>query len=226
MANNVLKVNGIAIADIAKINGETDDDIAKLNGEEFAGVTDAHTLISTHTASARATLDITSGIDSTYDVYEFIYTNIHPATDDTHFQFQVETGSDSDYNHPMITTYFQAYNAESGGTPTLAYSGGNDQATSGDGNGVFQNIAKEMGGGSGNDDEAASGILTLYDPSNTTYVKHFTSTSNCYQGGNTSMQALVAGYINTTTAITRVRFKMSSGNIDEGVIKMYGLAKS
>ena len=79
--------------------------------------------------------------------------------------------------------------------------------------------------GNGND-EAASGILTLYDPSNTTYVKQFNSTSNCYQGGNTSMQALVAGYINTTTAITRVRFKMSSGNIDEGVIKMYGLAKS
>ena len=168
---------------------------------------------------------ITSGIDDTYPVYEFHYVNIHPETDDTHFQFQVETDG-TDYDHPMTTTYFQAYNAESGGTPALAYSGGNDQATSGDGNGVFQKIAKEMGGGSGNDDEAASGILTLYDPSNTTYVKHFTSTSNCYQGGNTSMQALVAGYINTTTAITRVRFKMSSGNIDEGVIKMYGLAKS
>ena len=169
-------------------------------------------------ASSSSTLDM--DIQAGYASIEWHYYNIHPATDDTHFQFQVETGSDSDYDHPMTTTYFQAYNAESGGTPTLAYSGGNDQETSGDGNGVFQKIAKEMGNGN---DEAASGILTLYDPSNTTYVKHFTSTSNCYQGGNTSMQAFVAGYIDITTAITRVQFKMSSGNIDAGTIRMYGV---
>ena len=169
-------------------------------------------------ASSSSTLEF--DIPAGYASIEWHYYNIHPATDDTHFQFQVETGSDSDYDHPMTTTYFQAYNAESGGTPTLAYSGGNDQETSGDGNGVFQKIAKEMGNGN---DEAASGILTLYDPSNTTYVKHFTSTSNCYQGGNTSMQAFVAGYIDITAAITRVQFKMSSGNIDAGTIRMYGV---
>ena len=169
-------------------------------------------------ASSSSTLDM--DIQAGYASIEWHYYNIHPATDDTHFQFQVETGSDSDYDHPMTTTYFQAYNAESGGTPTLAYSGGNDQETSGDGNGVFQKIAKEMGNGN---DEAASGILTLYDPSNTPYVKHFTSTSNCYQGGNTSMQAFVAGYIDITAAITRVQFKMSSGNIGAGTIRMYGV---
>ena len=182
----------------------------------------ALTLISTHTVDASCgCIDITSGITSTYDSYEFHFVNIHPQTDDTHFMFQVETGTDSDYNHPMTTSYFQAYNAESGGTPVLAYSGGNDQATSGDGNGVFQKIAKEMGNGN---DEAASGIMTLYAPSSDTYVKHFTSTSNCYQSGNTSMQALVAGYINITAAITRVQFKMSSGNIDAGTIKMFGVS--
>jgi len=185
------------------------------------------TLIKALTADGDSSLDFVDGtsdvvMDNTYNEYQFYYVNIHPETDDTHFQFQVETGSDSDYDHPMTTTYFQAYNAESGGTPALAYSGGNDQATSGDGNGVFQKIAKEMGGGSGNDDEAASGILTLYDPSNTTYVKHFTSTSNCYQGGNTSMHAFVAGYINITAPITKVRFKMNTDNIDEGTIYMYG----
>jgi len=200
--------------------------ISKVNDIVISGepaVADAHVLIATATASASAPLSFTLGLDNLYDVYEFHYVNIHPATDDTHFQFQVETGTDSDYDHPLTTTYFQAYNAESGGTPVLAYSGGNDQATSGDGNGVFQKIAKEMGNGS---DEAASGIMTLYAPSSTTYVKHFTSTSNCYQGGNTSMQAFVAGYINITAAITRVQFEMSSGNIDAGEIKMYGIAKS
>jgi len=196
--------------------------ISKVNDIVISGepaVADAHVLIATATASASATLSFTLGLDNLYDVYEFHYVNIHPATDDTHFQFQVETGTDSDYDHPMTTTYFQAYNAESGGTPVLAYSGGNDQAQGT----AHQKIAKEMGNGS---DEAASGIMTLYAPSSTTYVKHFTSTSNCYQGGNTSMQAFVAGYINITAAITRVQFKMSSGNIDAGEIKRYGIAKS
>jgi len=181
----------------------------------------AKTLISTHTASASATLDITSGIDSTYPVYEFHYVNIHPQTDDTSFGFQVETGTDSDYDHPMTTTYFQAYHGEDDGSPTLAYSGGNDQATAGDGNGVFSKLAKEMGNGS---DEAASGILTLYDPSSSTFVKHFVNTSNNYQNGDTSMSAYTAGYVNITTAITRVQFKMSSGNIDDGVVKMFGVS--
>ena len=171
--------------------------------------------------TAVSTVDITSGIDSTYKAYEFHYVGIHPATDNTEFQFQVETGSDSDYDHPMITTYFQAHNDESGGTPALAYSGGDDQETSGDGNGVFQTLAKDVGAGEA--DQSTSGILTLYDPSNTTYAKHLIATSNCYQGGDTSVQTFVSGYINITTAITRVQFKMSSGNIDAGTIKMSGV---
>ena len=224
MANAVEKVNTIAIADIEAINTITDANLQALNTLEFTGVApDAHTLISTHTASASSSLDITSGIDSTYDVYEFIYTNIHPATDGASFNFQVETGSDSDYDHPMITTFFQAYHGEAGSPTGPVYSSGNDQATSGDGNGVFSKLAKEMGNGN---DEAGSGVLTLYAPSNTTYVKHFTNTSNNYQLNNYSMSAYTAGYVNITAAITRVRFQMSSGNIDEGVIKMYGLAKS
>jgi len=180
----------------------------------------ALTLIYTDTASPSATLGFTSGIDDTYPVYEFHYVGIHPATDNTEFQFQVETGSDSDYDHPMITTYFQAHNDESGGSPTVAYSTGDDQATAGDTNGVFQTLAKDVGAGEA--DQSTSGILTLYDPSSA-YVKHFISTSNCYQGGDTSVQTFVSGYINITTAITRVQFKMSSGNIDAGTIKMYGV---
>ena len=168
-----------------------------------------------------STVDITSGIDDTYPVYEIHYVGIHPETDNTEFQFQVETGSDSDYDHPMITTYFQAHNDESGGSPTVAYSTGDDQATAGDGNGVFQTLAKDVGAGEA--DQSTSGILTLYDPSNPTYVKHFIATSNCYQGGDTSVQTFVSGYINITTAITRVRFKMSSDTIHAGTIKMYGV---
>lgn len=171
--------------------------------------------------TAVSTVSITSGIDGTYSAYEFHWVNIHPETDNTEFQFQVETGSDTDYDHPMVTTYVQAHNDESGGSPTVAYSTGDDQGTAGDGNGVFQTLAKDVG--AGETDQSTSGVLTLYAPSSGTYVKHFVATSNCYQGGDTSVQTFVAGYVNITTAITRVQFKMSGDKIDAGTIKMFGV---
>ena len=186
----------------------------------------AKTLISTPlnittSDTAVSTVSITSGIDSTYPVYEFHYVNINPETAGVSFGFQVETGTDSDYDHPMTTTYFQASHDEADSyTPAFGYSTGNDQATAGDGNGVFSKLCKEMGEGS---DECASGILTLYDPSSTPYVKHFVNTSNNYQSSDYSMSAYTAGYINITAAITRVQFKMSSGDIDAGTIKMFGV---
>ena len=186
----------------------------------------AKTLISTPlnittSDTAVSTVSITSGIDSTYPVYEFHYVNINPETAGVSFGFQVETGTDSDYDHPMTTTYFQAYHGEAGSPTGPVYSSGNDQATSGDGNGVFSKLCKEMGEGS---DEAASGILTLYDPSSTTYVKHFVNTSNNYQSSDYSMSAYTAGYINITAAITRVQFKLSSDTIQSGTIKMFGVS--
>ena len=186
----------------------------------------ALTLISTPlniTTSDTAVCDVTiiSGIDNTYPVYEFHFVSINPETAGASFDFQVETGTASDYDHPMITTFFQAYVNEDGSGPTLAYSSGNDQATAGDGNGVFSKLAKEMGEGS---DEAASGILTLYDPSSTTYVKHFMSSSNQYQSNDATMSAYTAGYVDITAAITRVKFKMSSGDIEAGTIKMFGVS--
>jgi len=182
----------------------------------------AKTLIDTYLEPADGAacfVIIDSGIDDTYPVYEFHYVNIHPETDDTSFQFQVETTGTS-YAQPMTTTYFQAYNAESGGTPDVGYSAGNDQANA---DVAFQNIAKTMGGGSGKDDESASGILTLYDPSSA-FVKHFVATSHDYQSNASAQSAYVAGYINTTTAITKVKFMMSSGDIDSGTIKMFGVS--
>jgi len=181
----------------------------------------ALTYLSTQTASSSSSLSFTSGIDSTYDAYEFHYVNMHPATNDVRFQFQVETGTDSDYDHPMTTTFFQAYHDEADSTTFLGYSTGNDQATSGDGNGVFSRLAKEIGN---DNDQSVSGILTLYAPSSTTYVKHFTNTSNTAQSSDYAMAVHTAGYINITAAITRVKFEMSSGNIDAGKIHMYGVS--
>ena len=173
-------------------------------------------LLSTQTASSSATIDFTSDIDSTYKEYQFHFTSIHPATDAADFSFQADTGTNTSYNQTITSTFFRAILSEADDTPDLAYVTGNDLAQSTS----FQVLAN----GTGNDnDQCLSGILHLFDPSSTTFVKHFTCTANELIASDQSYNLFCAGYFNTTTAITRVRFKMSSGNIDAGTIKMYGV---
>ena len=220
MANAVEKVNTIAIADIEAINTITDANLQALNTLEFTGVApDAHTLISTHTASSSSSLDITSGIDSTYDVYEWVFTNMHPQTNGVDWMFQVNAASGSGFNEDITSTSFLTYYAEGGGTPEFVYRTAEDQAE--------EAAYQPLTGYTGNqNDGSVSGKMTLYAPSSTTYVKHFVSTAvDIYDAASLSSWH-IAGYINTTSAIDEISFKMSSGNIDAGVIKMYGLAKS
>ena len=175
------------------------------------------TLISEQTASSSATIDFTSGIDSTYDSYVFKFYNIHPATNDVEFQFNLSTDSGSNYNVTKTSTFFYAYHNESDSATTLSYDGGSDLAQ---GTG-FQNLS--LGQGNGND-ETCDGQLQLFNPSSTTFVKHFISRIAFYQHNNYAFDTYIAGYGNTTSAINSVRFKMNSGTIDSGVIKLYGIS--
>jgi len=181
----------------------------------------AMTLLETKTASSSATLDFTDNIDSTYDEYVFRFYDIHPETDKANFQFQVDTGTNTNYNQTITSTFFVAYNQEDSGTTGVAYDGNNDQAQGT----AFQDIAKEI---NGDNDGCGSGYLHLFNPSSTTFVKHFMCRSQVYvapsSGTDFSQDMYFAGYVNTTTAITRVRFKFASGNIDAGVIKLYGIS--
>ena len=177
----------------------------------------ALTLISTHTASADATIDITSGITSTYDSYEFHYVTMHPATDDVQFQFQVNAAGQSGFNETMTTTLFRAYHREGVEDYGLDYRAPLDQAQGT----AYQPLTNKQGADA---DQSASGILTLYDPSSTTYVKHFLATTQFSYEAEYSMVFYAAGYINVTAAIDEISFKMSSGNIDAGTIKMFGVS--
>ena len=171
--------------------------------------------ISRSTASSSASLSITSGIDSTYKEYIFYFNNIHPQTNDTSFMVNFSTDGGSNYNVTKTTTAVQAYHGEDAGGGVLTYATGIDLAQ---GTGDQYTIAQI---GNGND-ESGSGIFHLFDPSNTTFVKHFiargTRLGNAY-----ASDYLIAGYGNTTSAIDAVRFNMSSGNIDSGTIDMYGV---
>jgi len=174
-------------------------------------------LLSTQTASSSATVDFTSGIDSTYKEYIFKYIDVHPASIQ---QLTVNfRDGGSNFDATKTTTAFNPYHQEDGSGANVEYRTAWDLAQSTS----DQIIAQELGNGN---DESGSGYLHLFDPSNTTFVKHFIGVTNYYQNfGNTgSFGVHYAGYCNTTSAIDGVRFKMSSGNIDSGTFKLYGVS--
>ena len=182
-----------------------------------AALTDGNfTLLTTATASSSATLDFTSNINSTYNSYIFKYIDIHPASV-AQLTVNFRDGG-SDFDATKTTAAFNPYHLEDDSAAAVIYREAWDLAQSTS----DQIIAQELGNGN---DESAAGYLHLFDPSNTTFVKHFIGVTNYYQqfGGTGPFGLYYAGYCNTTSAIDGVRFKMSSGNIDAGTIKMYGV---
>ena len=175
-------------------------------------------LISTQTASSDSTISFTSGINSTYKEYIFKFYNIHPSTRNADFQFNMSIDAGSNYNVTKTTTAFRAFHEESGGSSSLAYQTGDDLAQSTS----YQDLS--IGGGIQEEDEdSLSGYLHLFEPSSTTFVKHFISVTNQINAGNNAMNGYIAGYGNTTSAVDAVNFKISSGTFD-GVIKLYGVS--
>ena len=174
-------------------------------------------LLQEQTASSSATISFTSGIDSTYKDYFFRFISIHPATDNSTFGFN---GSDDTSSHSYdiikTTTFARSAHEENDNTFNKGYQSDKD-TTQGTG---FQQLAQSLGA---DNDQSVSGYLHLFDPSSTTFVTHFNASANESHGGDWSMNNFIGGYFNTTAAITAIQFKMASGNIDTGTIKMYGI---
>ena len=178
------------------------------------------TLIKTLTASNDASLSFVDGtadvtLDSTYDEYMFVCTDINGSADGSTFFFQGNVAGGSGYNETITSTVFTAYHDEADSAAALTYDTGVDQAQGT----AFQHLAL-VGNGA---DESIAGILHLFSPASTTYVTHFYTNFNTLAADNYSRNYFVAGYFNLTGAIDEIQFKMSSGNFD-GVIQMYGIA--
>ena len=198
---------------IVKLNNRSVKDVTAFGSISSLG---SLTHIATQTASSSASLSFTSGIDSTYKEYIFYFVNMHPATNKVYFTFQGSTDSGSYYNTTATTTLFSAYHFESDSATELAYRSSDDQAQSTN----FINISQQVGNGS---DESISGFLHLFNPSSTTFVKHFISRTSTYNADDILFDVYNAGYFNTNSAIDAVSFKMASGNIDSGQILLFGL---
>jgi len=195
----------------------TNNSIANVTAYNASVATGGMKLISSQTANNSASISFTTGIDSTYKEYQFYFINIRPATNNVDFQFNGSTDSGSNYNVTKTTTQFNAYHDEAGTEAALGYNTGYDLAQSS----AYQNITNDI---SNSADMNTCATMSLFNPASTTYVKHFiATTNNNYNASNFFQNDYLAGYFNTTSAINAINFKMSSGNIADGTILMYGI---
>jgi hypothetical protein len=203
--------------------------LVKYNNNSISSVTSAAgfpagamTLIKTLTASSSASVSFIHGssdvvFDSTYPIYMFKWINTHHATGDRELVFQGTTDG-SNFNVTMTSTYFYAYQME-GDSNTLSYDTSRDQ---GQGTG-FQRLTLPV---RTDNDGGAAGEMFIFNPSSTTFVKHFISRSAGMGEDSYAQDVNVAGYFNTTSAITGIQFKARTGNLDSGTIKLYGIKDS
>jgi hypothetical protein len=182
----------------------------------LANASDGITLISSQTASASASISFTTGLDSTYKAYKFVFVNIHPSNNDAQFRFNLSSDSGSNYNVTKTTTFFRAQHTEAGTGGDITYDVNADLAQ-GTGSQV---LGFNLGNGN---DESLSGSFTLFNPSSTTYVKHFMGTFTLYDENDLTRTGYMAGYGNTTSAVNAIQFVMNTGNIDAGTIYLYGI---
>ena len=194
------------------------------NISAIPGAAKSLTHIKTLTASSSATLSFVDGssdvvLDSTYPIYLFKFINIHPASSGENFRVNFSVDSGSNYNVTKTTSAFAVQHFENDSSTSLAYQTGQDLAQSTSNLRISGNIGNE-------NDESSSGELFLFNPSSTTFVKHFIIRTNTYLQDNYSSPYYVAGYCNVTAAIDAVQFTVSSGNIDTGTIKLYGIKDS
>jgi hypothetical protein len=204
--------------------------LVKYNNNSISAITatglasGAMTLIKEQTASASATISFVDGtsdvvLDNTYPIYLFKFINLHASASLAFISFQANAVGGSGYNETITSTFFHAYHDETGTYSALTYRADSDlaQGTS------FCRIGFRT---SNENDMCTSGEMYLFNPSSTTFVKHFITRFASHDTGSYSDNAHVAGYINTTSAIDDIQFKFDSGNIDSGTFKLYGIKDS
>ena len=176
------------------------------------------TLIATNSITSAVSASVfTSGIDSTYDEYMIVFTGI-VLGNQNEFMFDGSTDGGSNYNVTKTTTAFSAVHSEDDSSHAeVSYKTAKDLAQSTAG----QHLTKEL---ENHSDDGASGIIHLFSPSSTTYVKHFYARTNCHSTSNATHDLFVAGYFNTTSAINALEFKQGGGNTNSGIIQLYGIA--
>jgi len=173
-------------------------------------------LLSTQTASSDASISFTTGIDSTYETYLFKFINVHPSSDGAAFQFQGSTNGGSSYGVTITSSNMRMYNKEDGTDTNWGASTNFDLAQSTSYQSIIDNVGSD-------NDQGGSGELFIYNPSSTTFTKHFIATGCSGHATEYCYTNRVGGYFNTTSAVNAISFQFDAGNIDSGIIKLYGV---
>ena len=218
MALNKLKFNSLNVTPTA---GKTVGFNSSANGLEATLEGGAMTFIKKLTASSSSTLSFVDGssdvvLDNSYKEYIFIFNNIHPDSDNVNFQFNGSIDAGSNYNVTKTTTFFRATHNEAGNDSGLEYRAGADLAQST----ADQVLIDQIGS---DNDQCGSGYLHLYNPSSTTFVKHFIARVNGTTHNDQNISDFISGYFNTTSDIDAIRFKLNGGSIESGTITLYGI---
>ena len=219
MALSKLNYNSLNLTPVAGkgigFDSGADDLEASLNGGSIV-------FIKKLTASSSSTISFEDGsssvvLDNTYKEYMFIFNDIHPSTNNAHFGFQVNASGGSGYDETITSAVSRAIHNEADDDQTLHYE--NNSADKAQGTDL-QYLQDYVGD---DNDQSCSGILHLFNPSSTTFIKHFLARMANYNGNDYAVDQFTSGYINTTSAIDEVQFKFHSGNIDAGTITLYGI---
>ncbi len=215
MALNKLKFNSLNVTPTA---GKTIGFNSSADGLEATFSGGAMTFIKKLTASSSSSLTFTNGssdvvLDSTYKEYMFVYQDIHPSANGPNFQVQFNAGGSA---ATKTTTSFYAYHNEGDTSTQLTYQASYDLAQSTGAQTIATDVTNE-------NDSSASGYVHLFNPSSTTFVKHFIATGTHMHDNIAVLNDFIAGYCNTTSAITEAVFSMQSGTIDAGTITLYGI---
>jgi flavin-binding protein dodecin len=210
----------VALSKLAANSFDLTDDYALTGTVTGANSTQKLFLIKNIDASSDSTISFVDGsnsvvLDNTYKTYLFKFINMHSSSDEQNFTVGFRDGG-SDYDAVKTTTYFEAIHNQGDTATNLAYQASLDLAQSTG----FQLCLRFLGT---DNDQSASGQMYLFNPSSTTFVKHFMITGSSDTSSEYLNNHHIAGYCNTTTAIDGVQFKMASGNIDAGRIALYGI---
>ena len=206
--------NNLTTGGVLKAGAFNNASINNVTALNAAVATGNMVLVSSVTASASASIEF--ALSSSYKEFQFFFINVHPSIDQAGFQFNFSTDSGSNYNVTKTSTYFRAHHNEADTETILGYDTGLDLAQSTS----FQRITSDVGG---DNDQCMNGILNIFNPSSSVYVKHYVGHSAIAEGSNFMRDDYYAGYANTTSPLTNIKFEMSSGNIDDGTILLYGI---
>jgi len=195
---------------LIKLKNNALDNLTSFEGSASLG---DMVFISSATASASSSIEFTLG---DYKEYKFFFVNIHAATSGAEYQFNLSTDNGSNYNVTKTSTAFESYHLESDAAYGIVYQAAGDHAQGTGDQQLYRNMSTD-------NDGSFSGYLTLFNPSSDTFVKHWVSRGNGFNTSPTSIDWYSAGYANTVSPLTNIIFRMSSGNIDDGKILMFGL---